>query len=59
MRRLTGISNVTNRKEIVDVYTTMLNNGQLFFMVHVAPGNEQNRYTNAFDRMVQSLTFLQ
>jgi len=59
MRRLTGISNVTNRKEIVDIYTTMLNNGQLFFMVHVSPGNERNRYTNAFERMVQSLTFLQ
>src|SRR6185295_5279171 len=57
-RRLSGTSNVTNRKEIADIYTTMLNNKQLFYIVQVVPGNAQGQYTKAFNNMVQSLTFL-
>jgi hypothetical protein len=49
---------VTNRKEIADIYTTMLNNKQLFYIVQVVPGNAQGQYTKAFNNMVQSLTFL-
>jgi Zn-dependent protease with chaperone function len=57
-RRLSGTSNVTNRKEIADIYTTMLNNKQLFYIVQVVPGKAQGQYTKAFNNMVQSLTFL-
>jgi len=57
-RRLSGISKVTNRKEVVDIYTTMLNNRQLFYIVQVVPGNLQRQYARAFGEMLQSLTFL-
>src|SRR5262245_45265888 len=35
-RRLSGTSRITNQREFVDVYTTMLNSRQLFFVVQVA-----------------------
>jgi hypothetical protein len=57
-RRLSGTSKVTNRKEVVDIYTTLLNSRQLFYIVQVVPGNVQRQYTKAFDEIVQSLTFL-
>jgi Zn-dependent protease with chaperone function len=57
-RRLSGISKVTNRKEIVDIYTTMLNDKQLFYIAQVVPEDRQAQYAKAFGDMVQSLTFL-
>jgi hypothetical protein len=57
-RRLSGTSKVTNQKEIVDIYTTMLNGGKLFYLVQVVPGNAQRQYAKAFNEMLQSLTFL-
>ena len=59
MRRLSGTSRITNQQEIVDIYTTMLNNRQLFYIVQVVPGNLQRQYSRAFGEMVQSLTFLE
>jgi hypothetical protein len=58
MRRLSGTSRITNQQEVVDIYTTMLNNRQLFYIVQVVPGNLQRQYSRAFGEMVQSLTFL-
>jgi hypothetical protein len=57
-RRLSGTSRVTNQRETVDVYTTMLNNRQLFYMVQVSPSNARQQYNRAFNNMVQSLRFL-
>ena len=57
-RRLSGTSRVTNQSEIVDVYTTMLNNRQLFYVVQVSPAKERRQYTKAFTDMLQSLRFL-
>jgi beta-barrel assembly-enhancing protease len=57
-RRLSGTSRITNQREIVDVYTTMLNNQQLFYLVQVAPSNERRDYTQAFNDMIQSLRFM-
>jgi hypothetical protein len=57
-RRLSGTSRVTNQSEIVDVYTTLLNNRQLFYVVQVAPAKERRQYTKAFSDMLQSLRFL-
>jgi beta-barrel assembly-enhancing protease len=57
-RRLSGTSRVTNEREIVDVYTTMLNNRQLFYLVQVAPANVWRQYTTTFNNLVQSLRFL-
>src|SRR2546426_1998227 len=57
-RRLSGTSKITNQREVVDVYTTMLNNRQLFYVVQVAPANERRQYTKAFNDMLQALKFL-
>jgi hypothetical protein len=56
-RRLSGNSPVTNRQEIVDVYTSLIGGGQLFYMVQVVPGNEQRQYRTAFDNMARSIRF--
>jgi Zn-dependent protease with chaperone function len=56
--RLSGTSRITNQREVVDVYTTMLNNQQLLYVVQVAPAGERRQYTQAFNQMVQSLRFL-
>jgi hypothetical protein len=56
-RRLTGQSNVTGRREIVDVHTSLLRDGRLFYLVQVVPDNEEGRYEDAFDKMVESLRF--
>ena len=57
-RRLSGTSRITNQRELVDVYATMLNNRQLFYVVQVVPANEQRQYAKAFNDMLQSLRFL-
>ena len=57
-RRLSGTSRITHQTEVVDVYTTMLNNRQLFYVLQVAPANERRQYTRAFNEMLQSLRFL-
>jgi Zn-dependent protease with chaperone function len=57
-RRLSGPSRITNQRETVDVYTTMLNNRQLFFVVQVAPASARRQYAPAFNQMLQSLRFV-
>jgi hypothetical protein len=52
--RLSGTSPVTNRREIVDVYTASMGRNQLFFMIQVVPANDQSTYRAAFDQMVRS-----
>jgi hypothetical protein len=56
-RRLSGTSPITNKKEIVDVYTALIGRGQLFYLVEVVPSNEQADYRRAFDDMVRSVRF--
>ncbi len=52
---LSGRSPVTNQNEVTTVYTTQLRNGNLFYVVTVAPQNEAASYNNAFRRMLGSL----
>jgi len=58
MRRLSGISPVTNQKEIVDVYSVFSNRGRFVYVLQVVPGNAQPQYRRAFDDMVRSVNFL-
>jgi hypothetical protein len=53
--RLVGRSNVTGRTEVVTVYTTMLRNGNLFYLIGVTPRDQQQVYDRAFRTMLQSL----
>ena len=55
MQKLRGVSNVTGRTEVVNVYTTLTREGQLLYMIHVAPENEFRQYTKAFNDMTKSL----
>lgn len=52
---LAGRSPITGRTEVATVYTTMLRNGQLFYVVTVAPENESSRYSSAFRTMLNSI----
>jgi len=53
--RLVGRSNVTGRTEVVTVYTTMLRNGNLFYVIGVTPQDQSRVYNRAFRTMLQSL----
>jgi hypothetical protein len=42
-------------RERVDVYTTQLRDGNLFYVITVAPEREEGTYNAAFNRVVQSV----
>jgi Zn-dependent protease with chaperone function len=46
---------VLGGRERVDVYTTMLRDGNLFYVLTVVPEREENNYGAAFDRVVRSV----
>lgn len=54
---LAGRSPVTNRVEVVTIHTTMLNSGELFYVITVAPEAESSSYSNAFRNMINSIRF--
>jgi hypothetical protein len=58
LRQLSGTSNVTGRREIVNVYTTLINNGLMLFMIQVVPEEEYQQYARAFNEMVRSIRLL-
>jgi hypothetical protein len=51
---LTNVNEATGRPEIVRLITTQLRNGQLFYMVAVAPQNERG-YDTVFDQIMRSV----
>ena len=53
-RRLAGTSNVTGQRELVTVYTTLLQNGALFYIIQVVPEAQASTYSRAFSEMVRS-----
>jgi hypothetical protein len=55
LRRLSGTSNITGRNEFVDVYTTLMDDGRLIYLIQVAPQNEYPQYNRAFTDMARSL----
>ena len=55
--RLVGNSPVTNRREIVDVYTVLARQDELFSIIQVVPANDQASYRAAFDEMVRTVRF--
>jgi Zn-dependent protease with chaperone function len=52
---LSGRSPITGRNEIATVYTTMLQNGDLFYIITVSPENEATSYNTAFRNMIRSI----
>ncbi len=52
---LSGRSPLTNRNEVVNIVTTQLRNGGLFYVVMVAPENESSSYNSAFRNILRSV----
>lgn len=52
---LSNVNEATGRSEIISIYTTQLRNGQLFYMIGVAPQNDYNRYQSAFRNALGSI----
>ncbi|HEU4832778.1 MAG TPA: M48 family metalloprotease [Pyrinomonadaceae bacterium] len=51
---LTNRNEATGRPELIRLITTQLRNGQVFYMVAVAPQNERG-FENAFDQILRSV----
>jgi len=52
---LSNINEATGRPEIINVVTTQLRNGELFYLIMVAPENDYNNYQNAFQNILRSV----
>jgi beta-barrel assembly-enhancing protease len=50
-------SEATGQEEGISVYTALLDDGTLFYVLGVAPRNEFDEYDSAFRRVVQSIQF--
>jgi hypothetical protein len=55
---LSNQNEVTGRPERIALYTTLLNDGTLFYLIGVAPDNEFNNYDQVFNRVVSSVQFV-
>lgn len=52
---LSNVNEATGRQEIVTVYTTMLQSGDLFYVISVAPRDEYNTYSRTFQNVLNSI----
>ncbi len=52
---MSNISDVTGREETIRVYTTMLGNGELFYIIGVAPRDDFGNYQRTFQTMANSV----
>ncbi len=52
---LSGRSPITNRAELVNIYTVLLSNGALFYAITVVPDNESYSYSTAFRNVLSSI----
>ena len=54
---LSNVSEATGGQEVIDLYTTQLSDGSLFYAVGVAPREEYNAYGSVFRRVIGSIKF--
>jgi Zn-dependent protease with chaperone function len=52
---LSNTNEATGQTEIVTVYTTLLRNGNLFYMIAVAPQSDYRSFQGAFSRVLNSI----
>lgn len=52
---LSNVNEATGRSEIIRVYTVLLRNGSLFYLIGVAPQNEYNSYQGVFNNVLRSI----
>ncbi len=55
MVSLSNVNEATGRPEIVNVITTQLRNGELLYLIAVAPDNEYSNYQGVFQNVLRSL----
>jgi len=56
---LSNQNDVTGKTERIALYTTLLDDGTLFYVIGVAPDNEYGAYDDVFNKVVRSLQFAQ
>ena len=54
---LSNVSDVTGAEERINVYTTLMRDGTLFYLIGVAPANEYSQYEPVFRRVAGSVQF--
>jgi hypothetical protein len=54
---LSNISDATGGQEVIELYTTQLGDGSLFYALGVAPRDEYNAYSNVFRNVIRSIQF--
>ena len=52
---LTNVSDVTRQQEQIELFTTQLTDGSLFYVIGVAPTNEFCTYQRVFNQVVRSI----
>jgi hypothetical protein len=52
---LSNVSDATGGQEVVDLYTTLLSDGSLFYVIGVSPRQEFNAYSPVFRKVVNSI----
>ena len=52
---LTNVSDATGQPERIVIYTTLMNDGSLFYAIGVAPTNEFGTYQQVFTRVLRSV----
>jgi Zn-dependent protease with chaperone function len=52
---LSNVSEMTGRPEVINVFTTMLRNGDLFYMIFVAPQDDYRNYERAFQSIARTV----
>jgi hypothetical protein len=53
-----GTANGTGRREVVNVYTALLRNGPLLYVIQLVPEDDSQKYVQAFNDMIRSLRLL-
>jgi beta-barrel assembly-enhancing protease len=52
---LSNVNEATGRQEVVTVYTTMLQSGDLFYVISVVPSEEYRNYSRTFQTVLNSI----
>ena len=55
---LTTVSEATNQPEQIEVYTTLLRNGTVLFLLAVAPRDRAPEYANTFRQVMGSIEIM-
>jgi len=50
-----NVNEATGQREVVNLVTTQMRNGQLFYMITVTPENEYNNYQGTFGNILRSI----